>query len=92
MKQKKSKKQNGTKVKKGLLFSYSEYRPKEDIYLDELWSGIEIINLTLTAQFPINIEAERAEMDIEPERMTDLVKMMHGADSKGMVINSFKTK
>jgi hypothetical protein len=41
---------------------------------------------------PIEIEAERAEMDIDPEYLIELLRMLHGAESKLSVVSDFKDR
>lgn len=92
-KEKRKEKQSKDKsIKNGVVFDLREWVEGADIYIDEMNQQLRVINLTGREGFPIKIEAERAEMDIEPELMIELIHILHGIESKMLAINMFKSK
>ena len=69
--------------------------PQNDIYYETLCKNLEIIianNKSKNSCFPIKIEAERSESDIEPEAMLYLISNLHGCEKKNVLVNELKQK
>lgn len=68
------------------------YQPGTDIFTDSLYQQLEAIPAFTDLEYPIEIEAERAEMEIDPECMVELIRMLHGSDAKQNVVTDLKAR
>lgn len=83
---------NSQNLKTPIVYSLIDHEIGTDIFTDTLYNELEAIPAISDLDYPLDIEAERAEMDIDPECMAELLRMLHGAETKLSVVTDFKEK